>query len=211
MFANPHPPVTIAIADDHALVRKAIINLINSSARYQVVTEAGNGKELLEKMSESQPPDIILLDINMPVMNGFETMKKISGMPNPPKVIAFTAFDDGISTFRLYKAGINAYIKKTFESDDLFSTLDAVAAKGTFFPDLINNKLIQASKEERCRITDSLNERELLFLKYAAMDMAYSEVAVKMNLGRNSITDYQKKTVPKIWGELKNLAGTIGG
>lgn len=197
MPANLQQLITIAIADDHALVRKAIINLINSSGRYQVVTEAGNGKELLEKIAEGQPPDMILLDINMPVMNGFETMKKISRMPNHPKVIAFTAFDDGISIFRLYKAGISAYIMKTFEPDDLFSTLDAVAAKGAYFPELINNKLIQASKEERCRITDSLNERELLFLKYAAMDMAYSEVAVKMNLGRNSITDYQKNLYEK--------------
>ena len=197
MFANPLPPVTIAIADDHALVRKAIINLINSSARYQVVTEAGNGKELLEKIGEGQPPDIILLDINMPVMNGFETMKKIGQMPNPPKVIAVTAFDDDISVFRLYKAGINAYVMKTFEPDDLFSALDAVAAKGTYFPELVNNKLIQASKEERCRITESLNERELLFLKYAAMDIPYSEVAVNMNLGRNSINDYQKNLYQK--------------
>ena len=130
-------------------------------------------------------------------MNGFETMKKISQMSNPPKVIAVTAFDDNISIVRLYKAGINAYIMKTFEPDELFLALDAVSAKGAYFPELVNNKLIQASKEERCRITESLNERELLFLKYAAMDIPYSEVAVKMNLGKYSINDYQKNLYQK--------------
>ncbi|HRN56300.1 MAG TPA: response regulator transcription factor [Agriterribacter sp.] len=197
MFANPLLPVTIAIADDHILVRKAIISLINNSERFKIVLEAENGKELLEKIGQNQPPDIILLDINMPVMNGFETMKAINKTVSNPKVIALTAFNDEVSIFRLYKAGISAYILKTFEPGELFLALEAVAANDTYYPEPVYGKLIYASKEERCRIVESLNERETLFLKYAAMDIPYSEVAVKMNLGKYSINDYQKSLYQK--------------
>src|SRR5690606_9928016 len=125
--------------------------------------EAGNGKELLEKMSESRAPDIILLDINMPVMNGFETMAALNRIIGNPKVIALTAFNDEVSVFRLYKSGIYAYILKTFEPHEFFVALDAVAANGTYFPELVQNKLTNASKNEISKTVGSLNERELLF------------------------------------------------
>ncbi|HTN08160.1 helix-turn-helix transcriptional regulator [Agriterribacter sp.] len=88
-------------------------------------------------------------------------------------------------------------ILKTFESNVLFLALDAVGANGTYYPELVHNKLMCASKEERCKIVESLNERELLFLKYAAMDIPYSEVADRMNPGRQSITGYQKNLYQK--------------
>lgn len=194
---NPNAPITIGIAEDHTLVRNAVSNLINSSSLYRVSIEANNGKELLDFIHESRIPEIILLDINMPVMNGFETLAALRKLSSPVKVLALTAVNNEEAVFHLYHSGINGYLLKTAEPEEFFRALDCVASGENYFPELIFASAADSFLEKRNKIIRSLNERELMFLKYAAMDISYNEIAARMHLSRYTINDYRNSLFAK--------------
>lgn len=194
---NANSPVTIGIADDHVLVRNAISTLINSSPLYHVTLEAANGKELLDKILKAKAPEIILLDINMPVMNGFETLAALRKLPISSKIVVLTAVNNEEAIFRMYHYGINGYILKSAEPEVFFRTLDCVASGEDYFPELTILNTAEAFLEKKKQLLNALNERELVFLRYAAMDIPYNEIAEKMHVSRYTINDYRSSLFEK--------------
>lgn len=189
--------VSIALIEDHGLVRSAFSKLIDGSTRFRVSIEAGNGIEFLLMLDSIASPDIIILDIEMPIMNGLETMKALNQRLKNHKVLILTALSDEISIIKLHKLGIKGYIMKSVEPHDFFLALDKIAAGETYFPDIINNTLINTSKQEFNKKIESLKEKELLFLKYAATDIPYKDIANKMLLSRHTIDDYRNSLYEK--------------
>lgn len=196
MIAHPHKPVSIAIADDHALMRSALANLVKQN-NYEVVFLAGNGQELLKHIDSNGLPDIILLDINMPVMDGFQTMTIIKKKYKNAKVIALSMYNDYTSIFRMSSLGINAYMFKTFEAHDILSTLDMVSKQGQWFPEQVNTKLMLAAKDDIYQKIASLKERELTFLKLACTGISYKDIASNMCVSRFTIDDYRSSLYNK--------------
>ncbi len=194
---NANYPVTIGIVDDHSLVRNAISNLINSSPKYHVTLEAANGKELLNKITTTEVPEILLLDINMPVMNGFETLAALRKLSIPSKIVVLTAVNNEEAIFRMYHYGINGYILKSAEPEIFFHALDCVASGEDYFPELTILNSAEVFSEKRKKILNALNERELIFLKYVATDISYNEIAEKMHVSRYTINDYRNSLFGK--------------
>lgn len=200
-------PITVAIADDHTLIRNALANLIKKKNNYTVIFQARNGQELLEHIDIYGLPGIILLDINMPVMDGFQTLAILRKKYKSAKVIALTAYNDHSSVFRMSAPGINAYLYKTFEPEEILSTLDIVYNTGQYFPEQVNNQIAEASKIHTYRKIASLKQKELLFLKYACTGMSYKDIASKMFVSRFTIDDYRNGLFQKF--ELSSRAELV--
>lgn len=197
MIAPPDNPITVAIADDHALMRNALATLVKRNKKYQVTMLAGNGHELLHQIDINGLPDIILLDIKMPVLDGFETMSILKRKYVNVKVIALSMHDDYTSIFRMYSLGINGYLSKTSEADDILSTLDMVCQNGKWFSDQVNTKLTESTKDDVYHKIATLKERELSFLKLACTGMSYKEIASTMHVSRFTIDDYRSSLYNK--------------
>lgn len=207
MIAPINETFTVAIADDHVLMRTALANLLSTRDNYKVSIQAENGKQLLDQIDIRGLPDIILLDISMPVMDGFETMSVLKRRYRNPNVVAITTYNDHMTILRMTTLGINGYLFKTAEPEEILLTLDTVKQNGRYFSEAVHDKLFQASKNELYRKIGTIRQKELSFLKYLCTGMTYNEIAAKMYLSHHTVEEYRDSLFQKF--ELKNKAELI--
>lgn len=199
---------TIAIVDDHLLFAGSLEKLIHSFPGYQVVFKARNGKELQQQMKMvSSPPEIILLDINMPVMNGFETVDWLTEHHPEIKVLALSMEDDEEIILRMLRRGAKGYLLKDIHPEKLHEALDEVIKKGFYHSDKVAATLLHAlhPKPEEKELT--FKENELTFLQLACSEMTYKEIAEKMNLSPKTIDGYRQDLFNKL--HIKNRVGLV--
>lgn len=198
---------TVAIADDHTLMRTALTSLVASNHNYKVCIQARNGKDLLEQIEHTGLPDVILLDISMPVMDGFKTMTVLKEKYRDPNVIVLTMHDNQDTIFKMSLLGVKGYVLKTQAEEDVLRTLDAVAGNKSFFSKEINDKLRLASTDPLYRKITSLKKKDLTFLKLLCGGMNYGKIAGKMNVSYYTIKDYSNALFEKF--ELNNKTDLI--
>lgn len=190
----------IAIADDHQLVRGGINKLLTSRG-YTIEFEAENGEEIVEYCVKN-PTDIVLMDINMPVMNGITATAKLRELCPSTKVIALSMFDDDFSLIRMIKAGAKSYVLKEAPVDELEKAIIGVAEQGFFYSDFVSKRLINTlggnPDESLEKTLDSLSEREIEFLKYACTGLTYKEIADKMCVSPRSVDGYRDNLFVKL-------------
>lgn len=192
MNTPPNKTFTIAIADDHVLMRNALVHLLNTTNHYKVTIQSGNGKQLLDQIDSQGLPDIILLDISMPVMDGFETIAILKKKYRNTCVVAITAYHDHTSILRMISLGVNGYLFKTAEPEEILTTLDAVKRNGQYFSQAVYEKLFQASKDgDLYRKIGTIKQNELTFLKYLCTGIPYNEIAAKMHRSHYTVEDYR--------------------
>ena len=183
----------IAIADDHILVRKALTRLVNSFEGYTVFFEVDNGNELKKQVVETGLPDIVLMDINMPNGNGYETTSWLHRNYPLVKVLALSMLSDEDAIIRILKLGAKGYILKTMEPEELKVALDAVMKNDFYLPDIISGKIITGLQhnvdQEKKEIT--LTEKEQTFLQLLSSEMTYKEIAAKMNVSSRMVDGYK--------------------
>lgn len=179
MITAPRKNITVAIADDHILVRRALTQLITAHTDYKVCIQAGNGKELLDQLDSAGLTDMILLDISMPVMDGFRTMALLKKKYQNPVVVALTGSNDNSTVRRMRALGIKGYLFKTQDPEEMFFTLDAVAANGEYFPEEITEDLHYQEEKMLYQKLSALKEKELNFLKYLCKGMTYRRSQLK--------------------------------
>jgi two-component system invasion response regulator UvrY len=199
--------VNIAVVDDHHLFRSGLINLIQSFGKnYKVVMEANNGKELLTKLENEPHPDIALIDLNMPVMDGFEASARMQKKFPRIKVLVITMVDDEKTMIRMLKQGIRGYLSKDVEPEELKTALDTTAKKGFYYTDLVTGKLISAMHEDNTGLK-TLNDREQKFLELACSEYTYKEIADQMCLSIKTIDGYRNNLFEKL--EVKSRVGLV--
>lgn len=201
-------PNSIAIVDDHQIVSEAIAGLINALPQFNVLFEVRNGKELLQKLSNKKNiPDLILLDINMPIMNGFETGAWLQ--ENLPKVpfVALSMNDDDESIIKMLKLGAKGYLIKDIDSDELLIALDEVLKKGFYYTDLVTSKLLHNLSNEASPKgkVPQLKEKEMEFIKLACTEMTYKEIAEAMFVSPKTVDGYRDDLFQKL--NIKNRIG----
>jgi DNA-binding NarL/FixJ family response regulator len=196
-------PISVAIADDHTLYREAVARVINSNKKYTVVFEAKNGKELLEKLAEEEEqekelPTIVLLDINMPVMDGFETMALLKVKYPSIKVLSLSGYSNSISVLQMFKCGAHGFLSKTAEGHEVFNALEQVIRTGSFFP----NDALQKSRDSHPSAVleniKSFSEKEIAFIKYSCSELSYKKMAEKMHVSPHTIDDYRTRIFKKL-------------
>jgi DNA-binding NarL/FixJ family response regulator len=190
--------ISIGIIDDHQLFLKSLSLMLKSFKDYDVVIEALNGKDLQEKMAKKNlVPSIMLIDVNMPVMNGYETAAWLNEHYPQIKLVALSMNDGDKVIIDMIKAGCCAYLLKETHPDELEKALQEISSKGYYNADVSNinfRRLLNSEKESVI-----LNEKEKAFLKHACSDLTYRQIAALMNLSERTIDGYREN----LFGKLK--------
>lgn len=202
---------TIALADDHVLLRKGLADLVTKQG-YTVLFQADNGEEFLESLKNHPDPDVVLLDINMPKKDGYETALWLKRNKPDIKIIALSMYDDENAIIRMLKNGARGYILKDSEPADLKAAIDSVLSKGYHYSEMVTGKLIHTINtmdEDGSEIKNTLglNEREMTFLKLAATELTYKEIAEQMKLSPRTIDGYRDELFEKL--NIKSRVGLV--
>jgi DNA-binding NarL/FixJ family response regulator len=208
-MTHPSEPVKVALIDDHKLFRKGIVELINGFTGFTVIWEANNGKEMISKIVPDNPPQIVLLDINMPVMNGYDAAAWLKVNWPDIKILALSMDDNEESIIKMLKAGAKGYILKDADPAELQAALHSVATKGFYYSELVTGTLLNSIRNPEAKQSGSavLNNREIEFLKLACTELTYKEIADQMNLSARTIDGYRESLFEKL--EVKNRVGLV--
>ena len=203
---------TVALIDDHVLLRKGLANLIESFGGYKVLFQADNGKQFIESLHKGIVPDIVLIDINMPIMDGHETAIWIRENNFKISVLALSMYDDENSIIKMFKAGAKGYILKDCDPSELKTALQALVIKGFYYNEMITGKLIHTigtldEKEIQSRMLAKLNDREIAFLKLICSEYTYKEIAEKMFVSSRTVDGYRDALFEKL--EVKSRVGLV--
>ena len=190
--------VTIGIADDHQLFLKSLTVLIESFPGFEVIADALDGEALLKKLGLLPAlPDIVLLDMNMPVMDGLATATAIAQRYPQIKLVALSMKDDDTSVINMIKAGCCAYLLKDIHPNDLEKALIEINEQGYYNADESNLRYRRLlKKKEEADI--ALTEREKEFLKLACSDLTYKQIAALMHLSERTIDGYREQLFQKL-------------
>ena len=199
---------TIAIVDDHQLVAKAFAGLVQKFADYEVLYEVENGKELMHNFKLKMIPDIVLLDINMPEMNGYDTALWLKNNYPEVKVLALSMNDEEKSIVGMLRNGARGYLVKGCSPSELKKALDTLVEKGFYYSEFVTDRLVKSLNPEVLKSPSEkigLNERETEFVKLACSDLSYQEIADKMFVSPRTIDGYREAVFMKM-----NVKSRIG-
>lgn len=192
-------PVNVMIADDHSMIREGLKQLLELEGDFKVVAEATDGIECISKL-EKITPDVLLLDINMPNMNGLEVLQKIKDSKMKIKVLVLTIHSEVEYLLKAVEIGVNGYILKDSESAELKKAIHAVMNGENYIqPSLIpvlNAKMIDRDKDN-IKI-ESLTKRELEVLKNLSYGMYNKEIAEKLNISERTVKNHISNIFKKI-------------
>ena len=187
-------PVKIGLVDDHILIRDVLANVINSFDGFLVSLVADNGKEFIEKINSGNIPEILILDLSMPEMDGHATIHWISKNHPEIKILILTMYD-AEPLIHLIKAGVRGFLKKDVPPGELKNALQCVLKNGSYCSQSITGRLFNLMKNHGSKNspwgTVLLNENEISFLKLASSELTYKEIAQKMQISPRTIDNYR--------------------
>ena len=199
--------IKLALADDHNLFRKGVEELIEDFDNIEVLYSVENGNQLITKL-QSAPvlPDICLLDINMPELNGFETAKKIKEKWPDIKILAVSVYDSEFNILGMLRAGAGGYILKDAQPAILRKAIESLHENGFYHSELVTGRILRQliSKEVS---TDQLNENETEFLRLCCTEMTYKEIADIMKISHRTIDGYRDQLFQKL--NIKSRTGLV--
>ncbi len=192
--------IQVAVVDDHTLLRTALAKLIDSFDNYAVYFEAENGEALKKIVSRKMIPDIVLLDVNMPGMNGFETAEWLYKNYPQVKVLALSMLSDEHTIIRMLKSGAKGYILKSADPDELLLALDSLMKKNFYLSEYISGKIIGGLNRNMEVSEDpvGLTEKEKEFLRLVCSDLSYKEIAEKMFISQRRVDDHRDALFEKL-------------
>lgn len=199
----------VAIVDDHLLFTGALAQMVNQIEGYNVSFKAENGKDFIQKYqtNSSDIPQIILLDLNMPLMDGFETLSWIKENNLDLKVLILSMNDDEQGIVKSLRLGANGYLLKNVSPQTLKDAMDSIVNVGFYHNELTSNALLNGINHKSNSILDELKTNELIFLRLACTDRTYKEIAGEMNLSPKTIDGYRQNLFEKL--NVKSRVGLV--
>lgn len=191
--------IRIAIAEDHTLVRKGFVSLLNADEEFQVVADAANGKELIDLLAHVSPaPDVCLLDVSMPQMNGYETLLVLKEQYPGMRFLILTQLEHEFIIIKMLKAGASGYMLKTTDPIDLKQAIKTILQHSYYHNKLVDGRLVKfvQSGEDYRKI--KLSPQEELFLKWCCSDLGYKEIADKMGIPERTAVYYRQQLFQKL-------------
>ncbi len=203
--------IKVAIADDHKIFRKGVILSLRHYSNLKFVLEAENGEELLNGISQAQP-DVVLMDLRMPIKDGIETTKQISKLYPHISVIVLTMHEDERFVNHLMENGAHGYLLKSTDPSEIKKAITDVVTKGFYLNNFVNRILLKKS-HNKSRTLPSLNttldvsEKERNVLNYICMEFTSIEIGEKMHISSRTVESIKEKMMERFG--LKNTAGLV--
>ena len=198
-------PIRVAYAEDHTSMRLGIISFLQQLGGITVDMQAANGRELIDQLEKAEMlPDVCMLDINMPEMDGFETVQVIKQRWPPLKTLIFTAFEDELYLVRMIALGANGYLIKRCHPGEVKQALMAIHTNNYYYRDA-NARQLYSKVKNGSILLPHFSNREAEFLKLCPTDLSYSEIAELMNTTVKAIDGYRDRLCEKL-----DVKGRIG-
>ena len=197
---------SVVVVDDHTLLLQAIGGLVTDFDDFEVLYLCKNGQELLDKFKNPKNvPDIVLMDINMPVLNGIETTQILSKEYPDVHVLALSVEENEETILKMLRAGAKGYLMKDTKSSILKEALSQVLKKGYYHTNTVSKLLVNSLHKENDDIC--LKDREKEFLQYACSEMTDKEIADKMFLSPKTVEGYRDSIYEKL--NIRNRIGLV--
>lgn len=205
---------SIALVDDHRLFRKGMAAILNATEGFSVSIEAGNGHELLEILKERPLPDIVVLDLEMPGMDGMQTLTELRKLAPESKVILLTMYEDECFVVHFMESGANGFLLKDAHPSEVELAIRNVATGSYYFNDTVSQALLNGLKSKKQEFPampgrESLAEREVIVLKLICLEMNTPEIAKKMFLSPRRIEGCRKKMLQKTGAKKHGWSGVV--
>jgi DNA-binding NarL/FixJ family response regulator len=197
--------IAIAIVDDHTLFRSGLASLIGEFEEIDVVFEAKNGIDFQEKLSKKTAIQVVLMDINMPVMDGYATTKWIKDSFPEIHILALSMFEDEKAIIGMLKAGAGGYLLKESKPSELLLAVKTIKEKGFYINDLVSGRLLVSLKQEDAKPICS--EKELAFLQFCSTELTYKEIAAILNVSPRTVDNYRESLFAKL--NIKSRTGLV--
>jgi len=196
--------ITVLIADDHKLFRQGMVAMLGEAKSIKVIGEASNGFEALELLAELQP-DVMLLDIEMPQVDGFEVLKKVNKSTLQTKVLVLTMHSSAEFIKNIVKAGAAGYLKKDSDKQLLLAAIAELHNKGSYYPPETTHLVLKSLQERHKGELISPREKEVVTL--IAEGMTTKEIAEKLFLSKHTIESHRQNILLKL--DIKNSAELV--
>jgi len=212
--------IKLMVVDDHAVVRRGIINLLEDEENIEIIGEAADGTEALEGIKELKP-DIVLLDLSMPKMTGFEVARIISQKYPSVKPLIFSMHNNQEYMVTAVENGAMGYLLKDTSKDEILKALDIVAGGQKYFPPTVSAMIIDGLlnqrknntvtiRKEASAIVDTLSKQEKVILSFIVEGLSSQEISEKLNLSVRTVSNHRanilRKTQVRNTAELVRLA-----
>jgi DNA-binding NarL/FixJ family response regulator len=197
--------INIAIVDDHTLFRKGVAALMSEFDELAVVFEAENGQQMQQMLAKHTIPQVILMDINMSVMDGYAATAWVKEKYPQIKVLALSMFEDDKAVIRMIRCGASGYVLKESKPRELLEAITTINTKGVYINELVSGKLLRSITDKETK--PEFSKKELEFLKLCCSELTYKEMADKMFVSPRTIDNYRESLFQKL--SLKSRTGLV--
>lgn len=199
---------SVVVVDDHVLLSQAITGLVESFDQFRVSFACRNGQDFLDRLKASvELPDLVLMDISMPVLNGIQTTQIISEVYPSVKVVALTILKEENTIIKMLKAGAKSYLLKDIEKEELEMALTDVMTKGYYHTKMVSDILVKSLIGESSEKKIDLKHQEVEFIKYVCSELTYKEIAENMYRSPKTIDGYRDTLFKKL--QVRNKIGLV--
>lgn len=198
--------INILIADDHKVLMDGFVSIFKNVEDFHVVASVSNGQEVLDNLAQSEV-DVVLLDINMPVLNGVETCKKISKNYPEVKVVALSMYKEASFVKRMKQNGAKGYLLKDDSADIIIEAIHTVSKGKEYYSDQLKDILFNQVFQEKSFNTGAVTKREKEVLELIAEGMTNKEIGEKLFVSNHTIISHRKNLIEKF--SAKNTAELI--
>lgn len=188
---------TALVVDDHPFIRSSVKMLL-SQVQFEVVAEANNGADAVQ-LARKHIPDLIILDIGMPKLDGLEVLNRIASLRLPSKILVFTSQSALFFAMRCMKAGAAGFISKTNNMEEMTQAIRTVMDGYTFFPSLASNSVRAGDVETSDReLIKSLSDRELTILQQLSQGLSNKEIGAALLISNKTVSTYKTRLIEKL-------------
>jgi DNA-binding NarL/FixJ family response regulator len=199
MMLTEKRKIKLAVVDDHNLFRKGLIKLImlaDTEEKYEVLFEAESGNDLKNKLSAALMPDIVLMDIDMPDMDGYQAVEWLNRYHPDIAILVISMFEKEEGVLRMLRLGIKGYLSKDIEVEDINRALEAISNKGLFYADFVSGIINQqmqgkAAAGSQAVVKPAFSETELTLISLVCTELTYVEIAERMHVSPKTVDGYR--------------------
>lgn len=206
-------PIRLLLVDDHALFRKGLVSLLRRESEFQVIGEAENGADAIAKAKQLKP-DLVLMDIHMPEIDGIEATRRIREMLPSTRVVILTVSEDDKDLFEGIKCGADGYLLKKLEPEELYAMLRGVfqgeaPISRTTASKILNEFAVQARRKAAPQLEEELSAREKEVLQSLASGLTNKEIGNQLGIAENTVKNHLKNILAKLHLENRVQAATF--